>query len=73
MAIFSGYSMDAYCDCDDCRTNTNAQGKYVKEEMISAAGESYAECAAEIRYHGWYLSRDRRHALAPGHIKPRQW
>jgi hypothetical protein len=46
---------------------------YTDPEMASAAGETYAECAAELRFHGWYLSRDRRHALAPGHTKPKKW
>lgn len=73
MPIHNGYSIDAYCDCEQCRSNTTIAGNYVKEEMISAAGESYAECAAEIRYHGWYLSRDRQRTLAPGHIKPKNW
>lgn len=70
MAIFNGYSVDAYCDCDNCRLEETPDGKYCKQEMISAAGESYAECAAEIRHYGWWLSRDKKHAIAPGHKKP---
>lgn len=73
MSISNGYTIDAYCECDMCRTNLDKVGRYVRQEMISAAGETYAECATEIRYRGWYLSRDRRHALAPGHIKPKKW
>lgn len=73
MTISSGYAIDAYCECDMCRTNVDLVGRYVRQEMASSAGETYAECARELRHLGWYLSRDRRHALAPGHKKPEKW
>lgn len=73
MTIINGYAVDAYCDCKQCQTETLPTGKYCRAEMISAAGETYAECAAEIKHHGWQLSRNRTAALAPGHKKPKGW
>ncbi|WOR42011.1 hypothetical protein R4T16_12215 [Citrobacter freundii] len=73
MTISNGYSVDAYCDCEQCLTNIDPVGRWCRGEMISAAGETYAECAAEIKYHGWQLSRNRTAALAPGHKKPKGW
>lgn len=73
MSVSNGYSVDAYCECDQCVTNIDPVGRWCRGEQVSAAGETYAECAAKLRYHGWYLSRDRRHAIAPGHIKPKKW
>lgn len=73
MPIASGYSIDAYCECEQCVTSIDPVGRWCRQEMASAAGETYAECARELRHYGWYLSRDRRHALAPGHVKPKQW
>lgn len=72
MPISSGYSIDAYCECDKCR-GAGSTMLYTNPEMASAAGENYADCARELRNRGWYLSRDRRHALAPGHKKPEKW
>lgn len=46
---------------------------YTRPEMSEATGETYAQCAAVLRSEGWYLSRDKRHAIAPGHKKPKRW
>lgn len=73
MTITSGYSIDAYCDCEQCVTNIDPVGRWCRQEMTSAAGETYAECAALIRSYGWKLSRNKMHALAPGHKKPKLW
>lgn len=72
MTISSGYTVDVYCECEACQ-GIGSTMLYTNPEMASAAGETYAECAAELRYHGWYLSRDRQHALAPGHKRPKVW
>lgn len=72
MPISRGYSLDAYCDCEQCTKQEDEAGNYIRAEMASAAGETYAECAAELRYHGWYLSRDKSIACAPGHKIPKR-
>lgn len=72
MTISSGYTIDVYCECDKCR-GIGSTMLYTRPEMSEATGETYAQCAAVLRSEGWYLSRDKRHAIAPGHKKPKRW
>ncbi len=73
MPITAGYSIDVYCDCEQCQTSIDPVGRWYRTETTSAIGETYAECAALIRSYGWQLSRNRMSALAPGHKKPESW
>ncbi|AUG88109.1 hypothetical protein HOS53_gp051 [Klebsiella phage May] len=62
--ITSGYSMDLYCDCDTCTKATAIFGSNTPSQYF---GETYAECAKQAKQDGWYLSRDKRKCIAPGH------
>lgn len=68
MSIASGYSVDLYCDCEDClashthREYQGGRGEYV--------GENWTECKQQAIGDGWSISQDRSVCYAPGHKRP---
>ncbi|WP_075203174.1 hypothetical protein [Pantoea vagans] len=52
------YSVDLYCDCEEC-IHWPFTGTYT--------GNSWTECSKEARKDGWRISRDRERAFAPNH------
>ncbi|TCD20938.1 hypothetical protein E0D81_08990 [Lelliottia amnigena] len=60
--IAANYTINLYCDCDECtgkRWGSVDFGEYV--------GKSWSGCAKEARAEGWRISKDRTRAFAPGH------
>lgn len=68
--ISSGYSIDLYCDCNDCVTYREG-AIFSCPDPVQFAGETYRECATQARNAGWTISKDRTTCYAPNHkVKP---
>lgn len=67
--IVSGYSIAVYCDCKKCSTESNDDGSYFMPHYTDAAGESFSDCARQLKYAGWVLHKKDGKCYAPGHLK----
>lgn len=68
--VVSGYSIDLYCDCDDCEDGRKKM-LYSSCEPTQFGGDTYRDCARQARNSGWKISKDRMTCYAPNHrVKP---
>lgn len=66
--ISSGYTMDLYCECSECKScSWSMQEYHPRCGYKQYIGETWAECARQARAAGWYIGRDRQTCYAPGH------
>ncbi|WP_431819033.1 hypothetical protein, partial [Citrobacter braakii] len=52
--IAANYTVNLYCDCDEC---TGKQ--WGSPDFAEYIGNSWSGCAKEARSHGWRISKDR--------------
>lgn len=68
--VISGYSIDLYCDCNDCVSYRESM-VYSAFTPVQFGGETYNECVRQARNAGWTISKDRMTCHAPNHkVKP---
>lgn len=66
--IAASYTLHLYCDCERCKTDPFAYMEYRRDRGFAEyTGQTWSECAGYARKEGWYISKDRQRAYAPGH------
>lgn len=70
--IISGYTIDLYCECSDCKSCSWAwEEHHPKCGFKQYTGETWGECVKQARADGWQIGRDRHtcYALATKEVK----